>query len=148
MSSNGFVTPISLRPEPSRILAISLVVIHLGALSVLPYLDLSAIAKITLSAAIAVSLFVSIRSRVLLTGKRVVRHLIWPSAGSISIEDGAGRRHHVVLAQDSVVHPWFMLLILIDESKIRHTMILLPDSGDKDVLRYLRTRLLLDRKTK
>ena len=147
MSSSGFVTPISLRAEPSRILTLSLTIIHLGAVLLLPHLSLPGIAKIVLLSAIVVSLIVSIRSHVLLKGRRVVKHLTWPSTGSIRIEDGVGRMHHVAVAQDSVVHPWFTLLILIDGSKRRFAMLLLPDSGDKDILRCLRTRMLLDRKT-
>jgi hypothetical protein len=128
-------------------LAVSIVGVHLGAFSILFCLEASGIAKTFFSAAIAVSLFVSIRSQIFLRGRRVVRQLVWPCAGSIRIEDGVGEKHDVALAQDCVVHPWLMVLVLIDESKIRHTMILFPDSGDRDVLRRLRMRLLLDRKT-
>jgi hypothetical protein len=146
MSSNRFATVISIRPKPSSILAVSIIGMHMGAILLLSWLEIAGIAKLILALAVSISLLVSIRTHIIMLGKRGVRQLLWPHSGSIRIEDGTSQEHDVELAQDSVVHPWIMVLNLIDESRARRTLVLLPDSGDRQVLRRLRVRLMLDRK--
>ncbi len=146
MSSSRFATPISLRPDPSRLLAVSILAVHLGAFSIVLWLRIPGIVKVILALIVLINLIVSLRVHVFMIGKRVVRQLVWPLSESIRIEDGVGNEHRVELAWDSIIHPWILVLNLIDESRTRHTLILFPDSSDRDVLRCLRTRLLLDRK--
>lgn len=146
MSSSRFATAISIRPKPSNILAVSVIGIHFGALLTLLGLGAAGEVKLLLAGVVAISLIVAVRTHLLMLGNRSVRQFLWPYSGPIRIEGGEGKEHEVEVAQDSVVYPWIMVLNLIDESRTRHTLILLPDSADKQVMRRLRTRLLLDKK--
>jgi len=143
MSSNRFVTPVLIRPEPSVYLAILLAGTHLCAMALLPLLSLILGAKIIFAGLIALSLTYFLRIHIFQMGRKAVREVLWQSAGFLKIKDGQGHECAVELGNSIFVHPRLVILNLCESDGYRRALLLFTDSTDPESLRRLRLRVLL-----
>jgi hypothetical protein len=141
MLSTKFEAPLRVKPEGSWLLAAMLGGVHLMALATVPLLALPLALKLALGMTVLFSLYRAIYTRILLRGKRSIRELIWEPTGGVVVWDGKGQEHEGVIAPDSFVYPWAVVLNLKLEGPCRRTLVLLADSVPEDVLRRLRIRL-------
>ncbi len=137
---SALAQPIFLQPTPSRILAIGLAVVHLGAIMVLLNLPLPGWGKALVAIAVLVDAAHVFRRYVLFQGDAVT--------GVISFPDGrwmvTTRLRGECLGEpvgERLVQPWLTVLVFRLVDGRRRSLILLPDNIDAENFRRLRVRL-------
>lgn len=142
MSSPKSKEPLYLQPKPSRQLAGFLVLLHVTAAAVLPYLALPAWAMVFLGLLLAWSLYRNLRLYVLLNTRRSLLRLVWEVSGIWRVWDGMGQEYRARLAPDCYVHSHVVVLSLdLLDGGGRRAVVLLRDSLEPEALRLLRARL-------
>ena len=141
MSSRKSVAPLYLRPAPSRLLLLFLVLIHLLALSVLPFLAVSAGFLVPVALLVLAGLYRELQLHVFRRHPRSVVRAVWESSGRWRLTDALGVERAGELLAESYVHPQLVLLNFKLDGAGRRSLVLLPDSEDRQTLRELRVRL-------
>ncbi len=142
MSSEKSVSPLTLSPEPSRILKSILLITHLGGAALLWPLDLSWTAKLVLWLMLTVSLVASWPRR----GGNGVRRLVWQADDDWLLQMPDGSEVDARLLPGSYCHPWLVVLnFQIADSRRRRSVVLFADALAPDMRRRLRARLGLSR---
>ena len=139
MSSPGYAAPLRLELRPSRRLALYLGVTHAGALALLPLLPVAPLTGALLAALVMLSLAREFPARVLMRGERAVVALVWTREGDWHLLERGGRTRVCRLRPGSFRHP--LLTVLGFSGGRRCSVVLLPDSLDRDSFRRLRVRL-------
>jgi hypothetical protein len=139
MSSSGYAPPLRLELRRSRRLALYLAASHAGALALVPLLPIGAPAGALLAALIALSFAREYSARVLMRGDRAVVALVWTREGDWHLLERGGRTRVCRLRPGSFRHP--LLTVLGFSGGRRCSVVLLPDSLDRDSFRRLRVRL-------
>ncbi len=142
MSSAGYAKPLSIEPEPSRLLAGAVVFLHGGALLMIPPLPLPAWLIVVLMFAVAISWVRVFAGPVLMRRGAAIVCVQWRADGVWLLRRRDGGEQEAVLMADSYAHPWLTVLNFTGEW--RCSVVLLPDSIDPEVFRRLRVRLRLE----
>lgn len=143
MSSPAYAAPLRLDLRRSRRLALYLAAAHAGALAFIPFLPLGNVTGALLAILVLLCLARSGSARVLMRGDGDVVALVWERDGEWRLVERGGRTRVCRLRPDSYVHPWLTVLNFAGER--RCSVVLLPDSLDRDTYRRLRVRLGLRR---
>ena len=144
MSSEKSVSPLTLAPEPSRILMSILSLTHLGGAALLWPLDLSWGVKLLLWSMLAVSLAASWPRR----GGNDLRRLVWQADGDWLLQTRDGKESGARLLPGSYSHPWLVVLNLRLDNGRQRSVVLFADALAPDMHRRLRARLGLSRREK
>jgi hypothetical protein len=125
-------------------LAVMLIVPHVCALIVLPWLTIPFSVSILLAGIIVASLYQAMKTHVLFRSEKSVTALIWDMSAGLKITDREGNVCEALIKEDFFVHPFLIILNLQLVEGGNRTLMLLPDSAEGESLRRLRLRLLLD----
>lgn len=141
MSSTAWSGGLLIRPRPSRVLAVMLALVHLGAVSCIVALPVSAWIRGPAVVAVLLSL-----ARYLWRGwsgrdSETVRALYWAPDGAWMVTDASGRRHPAILNGETFVSPFLTILNLKLHDGSGRSVVLLPDSIEPRRLRRLNARL-------
>jgi len=137
--STTYATPLLLEPSSSRTLRAWLVVIHVVAIVLLPFLALSVEAGLILLLLILFSLWQAIRLRPdSVTGVR------WNEARSCHLSLASGQDIEARLMPQVFMLPWLVIMRFKSNRKRVHHLVLLPDMLEPGVFRRLRVRLMIE----
>jgi hypothetical protein len=140
VSSEGSGKGLQIRLRPSRWLALLLLVMHGGALALLPTAAMPPWLAFALAFAVVGSLFHTLTTYALLRSKRSVVHVIWEDEQHWTLLYRDGTAHAAELAPGLFVHPHAVLLNFRTE-RGKRSVVMLPDSVDPATYRQLRARL-------
>jgi hypothetical protein len=120
--------------------------LHMVALMMLPFMQLTAMQTILLTLVVLLS-YLRYR-RLYWSGDDpdAVRRLVWGPADRVLLTLGSGRRVKVALLPHVFVQHWLVILHLSQNKGRRRHLIVLPDMLDTESFRRLRVRLLLEMK--
>jgi toxin CptA len=139
MSSTRYVKPLTLKPEPSRILGTLLLLGHGGALLLLFPLALPLMAKLFIAAVLLLSLRHNWRQQAGGAGK--IHSLHWKSDGDWLLITAAGEQLDAELQVSSYAHPSLVVLNFhLPGPRRSHSVVLFPDALDRETFRQLRVR--------
>ncbi len=144
-SSVASLSSIDLRLGPSWYQAGALLVMHMGALVFLAPAALPLALKGLVSLGVVVSLVQTLRVYALRHSASAIVRLRWSSGGNWELEDAAGRRHRVHLADGGCVHPRLVILNFtgFPGPRRRRSVVITPDALIGGNLRQLRVLLRL-----
>jgi hypothetical protein len=125
-------------------LAVMLIVPHVSALIVLPWLTIPFSVIILLAGIIVTSLYQALMTHVLFRSEKSITALIWDMSGGLKVTDRERNVCEALIKDDLFVHPYLIILNLQLVEGGNRTLVLLPDSAEGELLRRLRVRLLLD----
>jgi Membrane-bound toxin component of toxin-antitoxin system len=125
-------------------LAVMLIVPHVSALLVLPWLTIPYSVIILLAGIIFASLYQALMTHVLFRSEKSITALIWDMSAGLKVTDREGNVCEALIKDDLFVHPYLIILNLQLFEGGKRTLVLLPDSAEGELLRRLRVRLLLD----
>ncbi|WP_089727202.1 protein YgfX [Candidatus Thiosymbion oneisti] len=143
MGENRELPPLRIRPRPSRILAVFLLVTHGAALSVVVALPLDWYWRSGLAILVLTSLINTIGTQVLFLVPWAGREAIWEPDGTWTLTLVSGKQVEARLLPSTFVTPGLLVLNLRCGRWRSCAMVLLPDTLDPDLLRRLRVRLRL-----
>ncbi|MCB2263374.1 MAG: hypothetical protein LGR52_10655 [Candidatus Thiosymbion ectosymbiont of Robbea hypermnestra] len=143
MSGNQELPPLRIRPRPSRILAVLLLVTHGAALSALVALPLDWYWRVGLGALVIASLVDTLGTQVLFTIPRGVREAIWGADGTWTLILVSGERVEARLLPSTLVTTRLLVLNFRCGLWRFRALTLPPDALAPDLLRRLRVRLRL-----
>ena len=135
MSSQKSVPALQIDLQPSRYLLAFILISHVGALVLLFLLPVALWIMLLLGSAILFSLYRQWRDYV--PGYKSLR---WDSLDQWWLMDQTGKAVAAQLLPGSYVHPLMLVLRYRVHRRVR-SLVLLPDSADRDMLRRLRVRL-------
>jgi hypothetical protein len=135
MSLQKYVPALQIDLQPSRYLLAFILISHVGALVLLFFLPVALWIMLLLGIAILFSLYRQWRDSI--SGYKSLR---WDSLDQWWLMDQTGDDVAVQLLSGGYVHP-LMLVLRYRVSKRVCSLVLLPDSADRDMLRRLRVRL-------
>ena len=144
MSSTSSDYSVRLQLKVSWLLALILIALHVSALIVLPWLAVPFSVIVLLAGCIVFSLYHALMTHVFFRGIKSVTTLIWDMSGDLKVIDREGKVYEAVIKDNSFVNPHLIILNLRLVEVGNRTLVLLPDSADRELLRRLRVRLLLD----
>lgn len=139
MSSSRYAAPLRFELRRSRRLAWYLLAVHAGALALIPLLPLDLATAVALAGLVILALVRSCATRVLMHGDRSVVGVVWMRDGEWRLIERGGQTRVCRLRPDSYVHP--QLTVLNFSGARRCSIVLLPDSLDRETFRRLRVRL-------
>jgi hypothetical protein len=125
-------------------LAAMIIVPHVFALIILPWLTIPFSVIIPLAGIIVASLYQAVMTHVLFRSTKSVTALIWDMSAGVKVTDREGKVREALIKKDFFVHPYLIILNLQLVEGGKRTLVLLPDSAEGESLRRLRLRLLLD----
>ena len=147
MSSSAYATPLVLEPRPSRQLLSLALLVHAGALALLPVL--AAIPwplRLLLAGLVVGSLWFELGRLGWRRDARRIRRLSWGADNDWRLELANGEELDARLLPSSFVHPRLVVLHLrVEGRRPARTLALMPDSLDAQSLRRLRVRLTTQR---
>ncbi len=111
----------------------------MGALALIPWPSVGAVAGALLAALIVFSLVRNFTVHVFMRGEHAVTELLWTREGEWRLRERGGRECVCRLRHDSYAHPFLTVLNFAGDR--RCSVVLLPDSLDRDTFRRLRVRL-------
>jgi len=139
MSYTKYAAPLRLRLSPSRQLAVLVLLIHAGALAVVPPLSTPWWVKILLAGLVLASAIYNFSCRVVLRGKRAIVGLVWDAKDEWRLTTAQGGTSVAELLPDTYVHPQLVILRFRDTvSRKKLSVILFHDSVDAESHRRLR----------
>jgi toxin CptA len=165
MSSAGFGRSLSIEPRTSRLLTASVILLHAGAFASVLTLPVSRWATAALALAIAASCVLTLAGPVFRLRASSIVMLEWRADGRWWVRRRDGGGEDVALLPDSYVHPWLVVLnfrragdgrrarwrrfaaapsarsLAALAIRGRCSVVLPPDSVDRETLRRLRARL-------
>ncbi len=144
MSNTSSDYSVRLQLKASWLLALILIALHVSTLIILPWLAVPFSVIILLAGVIVFSLYHALMTHVLFRGKKSVAALIWGMSGGLKVIDREGKVYEAVIKDNSFVNPHLIILNLRLIERGSRTLVLLPDSADREILRRLRVRLMLD----
>jgi len=137
------VPPLRLTPEKSTALLSFILSAHISAAGVVLLLPLEFWLQLIVLFGIAVSLIQGISTHVIYSRGSAIRSAEWDSEGEWRLRTVSGNELTAQLKSSSNVQTWFVILNFSISPFQRHSLILLPDAVDPDLLRRLRVRLKL-----
>lgn len=146
MSSAGSGRSLSIEPRDSRVFAIAVVALHAGAFALTLTLPVQAGMIAVLVLAVVVSCACTLAGPVYRRLPSSILALEWQRDGRWRAQRRDGDEESLQLLPDSYVHPRLVVLNFrrAGRSRRRRSVVLLPDSADRDTLRRLRVRLRLE----
>lgn len=145
MSSTRSEPPLHIEPRGSRQLALALLLLHGAAMVAIVNLVIPAWGLAALAGSVIVSLYYTINTHVLGRGESSVCAMVWDADGDWTVTFCSGDQRAARLLPGSYVHPRLMVLNFVLESRGRRSVVLLPDSLDRNTFRRLLVRLRLER---
>lgn len=144
--SRKYATPLRLELGSSQRLKVFLQLLHMVALMMLPFMQLTAMQTLLLTLVVLLS-YLRYR-RLYWSGDNpdAVRGLVWGPADRVQLKLGSGRRVNAALLPHVFVQHWLVILHLSQYKGRRRHLIVLPDMLDTESFRRLRVRLLLEMK--
>jgi hypothetical protein len=140
VSSEGSGKGLHIKLRPSRLLALTLLVMHGGALALLPAVALPLWLALAVGFAVVGSMVHTLNTYALLRSKRSVVHLIWEDEDRWTLLQAGGTTHEGDLRPGGYVHPQLVVLNFRTDAG-RRAVVLLRDSVDPTTFRRLRARL-------
>lgn len=141
MSLKKSVPPLQLEPRSSRHLALLLLFLHGVALSAITILSAPAWVHIALSLAVIFNFYSTFNVHVLGRGKLAILSLVWNGEGDWSLLTARGEQLSAKLQDNSYVHPYLVILNFLIPKRGRRSVILLPDSLDRNTMKKLLARI-------
>lgn len=142
MSSTRYVSPLTLKPRPSRILSALLLLSHGGALLLLLPLVLPPAVKLAFASVLALSLWQGWHRLAGRVRAGNIHSLVWKSDGDWLLITAAGEQLDAELQASSYVHPCLVVLNFRLPGRHRsRSLALFPDALDSEIFRQLRVRL-------
>jgi len=136
--------PLYLELRPSRIFALVLLVIHLGAVGCLLMVPLPWPVRVVAAGTVLFSFRYTLFRRALLRHDKSVTALLWDDLGEWKLFFSSGEEA-ARLEPDTFVSSWLVVLNFSAASATgRHSVVIFPDSLDRESFRRLRVRLWLD----
>ncbi|MBI3793092.1 MAG: hypothetical protein HY275_19745 [Gemmatimonadetes bacterium] len=127
-------------------MAILVLLIHAGALAVIPPLSIPWWIKMLLAVLVLASAVYNFYYRVMLRSKRAVVGLVWDAKDEWRLTTAQGDTLMAELLPDTYVHPQVVILRFRDTvSRKKLSVILFPDSVDAETHRRLRVRLNINK---
>ncbi len=140
-----YATPLLLEPGPSRMLRAWLLLSHLLAISIVPFMSLPLWAGSISISVLLFSLWHSIRLHITLAHRDAVCGVEWFEAHDCQLQLSSGRETRARLMPQVFILPWLVIMhFRCDSGRIRH-LVLLPDMLEQEVFRRLRVRLMIER---
>ncbi len=137
--STTYATPLLLEPGSSRTLRVWLIIIHVVAIVLLPFLSLPAGAGLIMLLLILFSLWQAIRPR-----PDSVSAVRWNEARSCRLSLASGQDIEARLMPQVFMLPWLVIMRFKSNRKRVHHLVLLPDMLEPGVFRRLRVRLMIE----
>ncbi len=142
------IEPLTLRPSPSRYLAIWLCGLHLLSQLVLWQLPMGVVIKACLALLLIVYLSWQIRHHLLRSTGNAIREIRLQPDGTWELGFANGNRLPAQLSPESLILPWLTILVFRTGSWwVTRALVLPPDSLQPDLARRLRVHLTQARLT-
>lgn len=143
MSSQRSAPPLQIDLRASSLLTVMVMVLHVAAMLLVLWLPLAGGWRVLLTIAIIYSAGHALVFHVLRCTATSPRRLIWHGDGHWTLISRNGRQSPVDLLTDSYVHARLVILNLRRDGH-RLSLVLMPDAVNRQLLRRLRLRLLLE----
>jgi len=145
MSSTAYATPLSLELRSSATLGALVTAAHAGAAVSLAFASLPLWTLVLGTAAVLVSLLQVFPRAVSLRHPNAVHRVLWPAGDEWHLFTRGGQELVGTLLPESYLRPWLVVLrFKIPRSRMRRSVVILPDMLDANVMRRLRVRLGLN----
>lgn len=145
MSLTRSEPPLHIEPRSSRQLALALLLLHGAAMVAVVNLAMPVWGLAALAGSVIVSFYYTVNTHVLGRGESSVCALLWDAEGDWTVTSCRGQQWAAKLLPGSYVHPRLMVLNFALESRGHRSVLLLPDSLDRNTFRRLLVRLRLER---
>ena len=141
MSLKKSVPPLQLEPRSSFHLALILLFLHGVALIAIAVLSAPAWVHLTLSLAVILNFYSTFSVHVMGRGELAILSMVWDGEGDWNVLTATGERLTAKLQDNSYVHPYLVILNFLIPKHGRRSVILLPDSLDRNTMKKLLTRI-------
>jgi len=142
--SGKYATPLQLEPGPSRTLCAGLILVHVAAIMVLPFMPLPLWPGLIILLFLLFSLWRAIRVHITLGHPGSVRAVQWGEARSCRLRLATGQDIAARLLPQVFMLPWLVIMHFSSGRGRIHHLVLLPDMLDAGVFRRLRVRLMIE----
>ena len=133
-----------LEPGPSRILRVWLILVHVVAITILPFISLPVWPRLIILLLILFSLWRAIRMHITLGYPDSVCAVQWREARSCQLRLSSGRDIEARLMPQVFMLPWLVIMHFKSDRRRLHHLVLLPDMLEPEVFRRLRVRLMIE----
>jgi hypothetical protein len=142
--SRTYATPLLLEPGPSRSLRVWLILVHVVAIMILPFMSLSVWVGLIILLLMLLSLWRAIRMHITSRHPDSVRAVQWREARSCQLYLSSGRDIEARLMPQVFMLPWLVIMHFRSGRGRVHHLVLLPDMLEPEVFRRLRVRLMIE----
>ena len=139
MSLRQSATPLQLKLQPSRLLTTFIISTHVLTFSVLWLLPVHALFILLFLPLLIASIYRSLKKHVF--ERHRIHEVICDSDSDWKLFIGGSREVYADLQANSYRHPFISILNFKTEDRKKYSVILLPDSVDKESFRKLRVLL-------
>ncbi len=143
--SRKYATPLRLEFGRSRRLGVYLTLLHVTALVMLPFMQLSAMPALLVMLLLLLS-YLRYHRLYLAENPDAIRALVWGPAERVQLTLGSGCQVSAALLPHVFIQPWLVILHLRQNQGRKRHLVVLPDMLDSASFRRLRVRLLLEMK--
>jgi len=145
MSSTAYATPLSLELRSSATLGVLVTVAHAGAAVSLAFTSLPLWVLVPGAVGVLVSLLRVFPRFVSLRHPDAVHRVLWPAGDEWHLFTRGGQELVGTLLPETYLRPWLVVLrFKLPRSRMRRSVVILPDMLDANVMRRLRVRLGLN----
>ena len=141
MSSRQYAPPLRIKLQPSQFLGIFIISSHILTFSVLWVLPIPSVFILLISPMFILSAYKKLEQHGLLGSKNRIQEVIHDSDGDWKLVWSDNREDYAGVQSDSYRHPFISVLNFKTEDNEKCSVILLPDSVDKESFRRLRVLL-------
>ncbi len=142
--SRRYATPLLFEPGPSRTLCTGLILVHVVAIMVLPFMPLPVWAGLMILLLLLFSLWRAIRVHITLGHPGSVCAVQWGEARSCRLRLATGQDVEARLLPQVFMLPWLVIMHFRSSRGRVHHLVLLPDMLEPGVFRRLRVRLMIE----
>lgn len=139
-----YATPLLLEPGPSGTLRAWLVLCHVVAIILLPFMSLPWWAGLILMTAVLFSLWRAMRMHISMVHPNAVCAVEWLEAHVCRLRLASGRDIRARLLPQVFMLPWLVIMHFRSDGGRVHHLVLLPDMLEREVFRRLRVRLMIE----
>lgn len=133
-----------LEPGPSRSLRVWLIVVHIVAIMIIPFMSLPVWTGLIVLLLMLFSLWRAIRVHITLGHPDSVCAVQWREARSCQLRLSSGRDIEARLMPQVFMLPWLVIMHFKSDRGRLHHLVLLPDMLEPEVFRRLRVRLMIE----